>query len=219
MNYKFVLFLSLLVLPLSVMAESKDVRATQRSELRLGWGDMISQTAYYHESMRRDYTLLPPVYSDYENRNYKYTGHLILEYQYRLTSWFGVGGKADASAFLWDRYYFHGGSNEVQNIEAHHCYNIALIPQIRFTWFHHEWADLYSSLGIGMIINGGTETNLKGQHVECGWAADAALVGFTVGRKHLFAGLEVGGMMGLKDLKHIYLLGSRFITISAGVRF
>lgn len=207
------------VVPLQLCAEALEMRDLHKHELTLGWGDMITETAFFHASPRRDYSILPQSYTATENRRYRHTGHLVLSYQYRVNSWFGAGGRCDASAFLWDTYTFTGGSMTPQKIEAQHCYNIAVMPEVWFTWYHHYWVDLYSSLGIGMVVNGGTETDENGKKTVPGAAVDATILGCSVGTNHVFGSLELGGMLGLKDVNHIFMLGARFITVSVGVRF
>ncbi len=219
MKEKLCILFLLLGVAFHSKAESNEMRGIHPNEISIGWGDMIAETAFFHESLHRDYTLYPTQLVMTENRNYHYIGHVVFSYQYRHNEWFSYGGKVDCSGFMWDRYIFNGGSNYVQGKEAHFCYNLAFLPEVKFTWFRHYWFDLYTSLGLGLLINGGSEKDDNGRQTVCAWAADATLIGCSVGYNHLFGSIEFGGLSGLQNLQKVYLAGSRFITASIGVRF
>lgn len=214
-----IIALLLVCFPLVMHAEVPELRAVHPQELSIGWGDMIAETALFHESAHRDYTLMPVSFRGTEKRSYRYTGHVVLAYQYRANSWFGAGFKGDVSAFMWEEHIFRGGSMTPLSVTPQHCYNIALLPEAWITWYHHYWFDVYSSLGVGLAVNGGTETDTKGRHVAFGGAGDITVIGISVGNNQVFGSFEAGGLIGMKDTNHIFLLGARLLTLSVGVRF
>lgn len=216
---KIVYIVLLCCLPMMLLAESKEMRAVHPNELRIGYGDPLFETAAYYASMHRDYTFLSPNYTYTERQHYRYTGHIMAEYQYRLNHWFGVGGQVDFSEFFWDNVSYMGGSNDPVNIDPQNCYNIAVMPSLRFTWVHNYYFDMYSGIALGAIINGGTEKNDAGKTLAFGFAADVALVGVTFGTSHVYGGLEVGGLFGMQSLQTLFLVDSRILTASFGIRF
>lgn len=213
------LAVALMLLAQVAHAESKEMRALHPHELRVGWGDPLFETVAFHPSMHRDYTFVHPGFVYQERQNYHYSGHVVAEYQYRPNKWFGVGVQADYSQFTWDDLTYEGGSN-VPTEEVHQmCYNVAVMPTLRLTYLHHYWVDLYSEIGLGLLLNGGTEKNDKGRTMEAGLAADVAVLGCSVGTNRFFGALEVGGLFGLQSLDRCYLIGARLVTASIGVRF
>jgi hypothetical protein len=93
------------------------------------------------------------------------------------------------------------------------------MPTIRFTYFHHPYVNLYSGLGIGMDINGGTETNAYGFHNDIGAAINLTVFGVSANYDRWFAAVDFGGMYALKNKNTIFLLSSRMINVSIGARF
>ena len=102
---------------------------------------------------------------------------------------------------------------------GHYFYNLVFMPTIRFTYFHHEYVNLYSGIGIGMDINGGTETNAKGQRTEVGAAVNITVFGVSANYKRWFWTVDFGGLYALKNANAIYMASSRIINVGLGARF
>ena len=93
------------------------------------------------------------------------------------------------------------------------------MPTVRFTYFFHEYVNLYSGLGFGIGINGGTETNAKGKHTMAGAAVNVTLIGVSANYDRWFMTLDFGGMYSLKDMNTIFMASSRIINVGIGARF
>ena len=93
------------------------------------------------------------------------------------------------------------------------------MPTFRFTYFFHPNVNIYSGLGIGLGINGGTETNGKGRHTDVGAAVNLTVVGVSANYDRWFWTLDLGGMYSLKDANTIFMASSRIISIGLGARF
>ena len=195
------LLLSLCTLTIKATALDREEQTLLRNELRIGWGDMMYETAVYHAN---------PLTS-----HYRYTGHLFAEYQRTLNYWCAVGVQLDYEQVWW---------NTRPNVLSEYTtkdyfYNIALLPTLRFTYFHHPYVNLYSSLNIGLLVNAGTEQDMKGRHTACAPAFGITALGVKVGRKHIFASIEIGGLSALAGKNYIYMVGSRIFTASIGCNF
>lgn len=194
-----------------------------KHELRVGWGDQLFETAVWHNPT--SIIVMPDnSYIDYSNQmyhykeNYTYYQHLWMEYQYNVSYWFALGLMADGSGFSWNNVVRNGYGIEQQS-DPQHAYNIVAMPTMRFTYFFHPNLNIYSSLGVGVDVNGGTETNAQGHRIEVGGAFNITLLGVSASYKHFFMALEYGGMYGLHSTNEVYMLKSRMFTASLGVRF
>lgn len=61
----------------SMYALDREKQISLRNEVRVGWGDMLYETAMYHTT--------------WTTNNYRYTGHLFAEYQHWFKRWLSVG--------------------------------------------------------------------------------------------------------------------------------
>ncbi len=180
------------------------VDQTSRHEVRIGWGDMLYETWMWHDN--------------YRTEHYRYTGHLFSEYQYYLKPWFSLGGQLDYEQVWWDQTM--EGNRVLENpIQDVTFYNITILPMMRFTYCRRNYFAMYSSLGLGMTINGGTETDMKGRHTACSPAWSVTLLGFKAGGNHLFGTVEVGFLNALAGRNYIYMVGSRLVSASVGYSF
>lgn len=165
-------------------------------EVRIGWGDMLFETAVWHNNRQAT--------------DYRYTGHIFAEYQYRLRHWLSVGMQTDYEQVLW---------TAPSDNTAHTFYNVGLLPTVRFTYFFSEYVNLYSALLFGLNINGGSETDMYGRKVDCSPAFGFTALGVSVGNNHWFGAAEIGGLNALMSKDEIYMIGSRLFTVSVGYRF
>ena len=201
-----------------VHAETKNDRIFTKNEVRIGWGDQLFETLMWHKPITIP-TTLPDSYRAVFHENYTYSQHIWAEYQYRFNTWFSLGGMIDCSGVRWDDVTRNGKGVEVSRDKGHYFYNIVVMPTIRFTYFHHEYVNLYSGLGLGLDINGGTEVNGKGQKTEVGAAVNVTLFGVSANYKQWFATVDFGGMTALRSTNYIYMALSRMINVGIGMRF
>lgn len=215
---KFFLIAMIVLLPGWAMAEEKTDRIERRHEVRLGWGDQLFETLMWHKptgvitSMPADWQRIYP-------EDYHYDQHLWLEYQYRPNYWFSFGGMLDMSEVHWTNVTRNGLGQEVSREPGHYFYNVVIMPTVRFTYLHHEYVNLYSGLGIGLGINGGTEKDVQGRTDLLGAALNLTLIGMSVNYQQYFATVDFGGLYSLKNANCIFLASSRMINVSIGMRF
>lgn len=229
---KKLLTLLLLLAVLPVWAETKDARADMHHELRIGWGDQMFETLMWHKPAA--YTIIPDYigmigmgglikpgeYRQTYSENFRYHQHMFVEYQYRVNHWFGVGALVDASGVSWDRITRDGFGNEVSRDEKRHNFmNFVVMPTMRFTYFHHEYVNIFSGLGVGIDINTGTEDDIFGHKTAVGAALQASWLGMSANYGRWFLMAEYGGTIALRDINTIFMVKSRMFTLSLGARF
>ena len=199
-------------------AENPIVRDSLRNEIRIGWGDQLFEHLIW-QSPQYIISNMPESYVEHYNERYRYTQHWFAEYQWRVNKWFGVGAMVDISGCLWDEVTRNGTGKEIDRIKNKSFWNLAVMPTFRFTWFNREHISLYSSIGAGIGINGGTETDYLGRHTLCAVAVDIAPIGITAEWDRWFISGELGGLYSMKNTVSIFMLNSRILSIGAGVRF
>ena len=227
MKKQLFIFLSLCCIAASAFAEAKWDRVLKvdsegndvpRNEIRIGWGDQLFETLMWHNPT--DYTLtMPTGYRQTYHENHRYHQHLWLEYQYRFAYWFSMGAMVDLSELGWDEVVRNGHGIEQNRDPNHYFYNAVLMPTVRFTYYHHPNVNIYSGLGFGMDINGGTEKNSKGHKTDVGAALNMTVLGFSFNYDRWFATIDFGGMYALKNKNTIFMASSRMINVGIGARF
>ena len=199
-------------------AENKWAHITQRNELRIGWGDQLFESLIWHNPTSI-ITTMPDSYQQVFKENYSYNQHVWMEYQWRFTHWFSLGAMVDFSHVGWDEVTRNGKGAELNRKENQFFYNAVIMPTIRFTYFHHENVNFYSGLGIGLDINGGTETNALGNHTDVGAAINLTVFGISANYQRWFWTVDCGGLYALKNMNTIFLMSSRIVNVGMGVRF
>ena len=199
-------------------AENKWTHITQRNELRIGWGDQLFESLIWHNPTSI-ITTMPDSYQQVYKENYSYNQHVWMEYQWRFTHWFSLGAMVDFSHVGWDEVTRNGKGAELNRKENQFFYNAVIMPTIRFTYFHHENVNFYSGLGIGLDINGGTETNALGNHTDVGAAINLTVFGISANYQRWFWTIDCGGLYALKNMNTIFLMSSRIVNVGMGVRF
>lgn len=199
-------------------AENKWTHITQRNELRIGWGDQLFESLIWHNPTSI-ITTMPDSYQQDYKENYSYNQHVWMEYQWRFTHWFSLGAMVDFSHVGWDEVTRNGKGAELNRKENQFFYNAVIMPTIRFTYFHHENVNFYSGLGIGLDINGGTETNALGNHTDVGAAINLTVFGISANYQRWFWTVDCGGLYALKNMNTIFLMSSRIVNVGMGVRF
>lgn len=213
------LFLILLLCPLLGAAANNEDSSTSAHEVRLLVGDMLSETMFWYDDTHADYTGMGGEHSLFsENQHTFWTPHVACEYQYRLNGWCSVGAQLDFQYTGWRRVLYNNMNAQV-GMTREHFYNLSILPTVRFTYFHSRYVNLYSSVGLGLDINGGTETDIHGKHVALGAALDMAVLGMSVGAHGWFGSVEVGGLSALKNKWTMFMMASRIVTVGVGYRF
>jgi len=208
--------LFLFVLPLS--AEDNWAYIEWRNELRLGWGDQLFESLMWHNPTSIA-TTLPADFRRTYHENYRHSQHIWLEYQWRLKEWVSFGAMMDISGVDWRDVTRNGAGQEIERSDRKYFYNLVFMPTVRFTYFFHPNVNIYSGLGFGMDINGGTETNGAGKTTDVGMAINVTAVGVSANYDRWFMAVDLGGLTALKDKNAIFMAVSRMINVSIGARF
>lgn len=190
-----------------------------KNEVRLGIGGIGFERTFFGSSVHMSYTDRPESVTYLEKQNHRYFPHIFAEYDYNLLPWLSVGGQIDFSGFTWDNHYYDGGYDIIMRTERQNCYNIVLQAICRFNWLRREHFTLYSSIGLGMDINTGTEIDPYGKATVPGIAVTPILLGIRGYKGPWFGAFEFGGINAMKDPTQIFLLGARSLSLSAGYRF
>ena len=164
-------------------------------------------------------TTMPESYERVYHEDYHHDQHIWLEYQRRFAHWFGFGVMFDMSEVHWDDVTRNGKGIETSRSKGHYFYNLAIMPTVRFTYFHHENVNLYSGFGIGLGINGGSEDNGMGKKTELGAAVDLTIFGISANYQRWFWTVDFGGLYSLKSANVIFMANSRIINVGFGARF
>ncbi|MBQ1858860.1 MAG: hypothetical protein II140_03285 [Paludibacteraceae bacterium] len=210
--------LVLCALTMGVFAENQWDYINRRHEIRIGWGDQLFESLMWHNPTSIVSTM-PATWEKTYHENYRHNQHLWAEYQYRVNHWFSYGGMIDMSEVGWDDITRNGAGLETGRSNNHYFYNVVVMPTIRFTYFFHENVNLYSGLGFGMDINGGTETNVHGRRTDVGAALNITVFGVSANYDRWFWTVDFGGMYALKNTNTIFMASSRIINVGLGVRF
>ena len=203
---------------MTMMSETKWDHVNRRNEIRIGWGDQLFESLVWHNPTSITRTMPAEATYQYKER-YRHNQHVWAEYQYRFKHWFSLGGMIDMSEVGWDVVTRNGQGTELARDKKNYFYNLVIMPTIRFTYFHHPNVNIYSGLGVGMDINGGTEVDGKGRHTALGAAVNLTLVGISANYDRWFCAFDLGGMYALKNANAIYMASSRIMNVSIGARF
>jgi hypothetical protein len=185
-------------------------------ELRIGWGDQSFETLIWYDPGHT--TMMPPSYQATYNEHFRYTQHIFAEYLYNVSYRYCFGLIVDYSGVLWDEVLRDGTGLELHRDPNHSFHNIAIVPEVRFSYLHTEYVSCYSSLGVGLNINTGTELDYKKRQTALAPVVNISLFGFRVGKDRWYGAIEIGGMISLLNTNEVYMLGSRIFTASIGVR-
>lgn len=177
-----------------VSAESKAHRKEHKHQLRIGISDdfLLRSMNKPAQNTLRLPSVPPPGYFSKGNQLYDYrsTGHLFVDYQYRLNDWFAFGVKFDTRTELFREANYEICSLErIVDVSNHYQLNLSLLPMVRFTYFNRQYVSLYSSVAIGPYVE------IQDGGLEFFWfALDVSYFGISVGDQHWFCDLEFGIM-------------------------
>jgi hypothetical protein len=199
-------------------AETEWDISDRHNEIRIGWGDQLFESLMWHNPTSIA-TTMPEQFRQTHKENFNHSQHYWLEYQYRYFEWLSFGGMMDVSEVGWDLVTRNGKGEELSRSGREYFYNLVFMPAVRFTYFFHPYVNLYSGLGLGLDINGGTETNPKGQHTAVGVAINLTLIGVSANYDRWFMAFDLGGLTAMQNANTIYMMSSRIMNFSIGARF
>ncbi len=194
----------------TTLAETKETRAENPHELRIGVGDC---SIYY--AQRYSTPVPPPVVPGAEEIGdsrhfYLILPNIFIDYQYRVNSWFAAGVQVNT---IWDK-----GTNSHYTLGAKDFLLddftegwVHVIPSATFTYFHRDWVNLYSGIGVGYAMQ--LETKGKTRNIWHTFAAQATLLGISVGKNHWFGSFEAGALFtgrSFPDRCFNFAVGYRF---------
>lgn len=202
----------------SSLAETIEERESRKHEFGISISDWIIETGMWNNSKHGNYIGVGNDKSRFvEDVNHSYTPHFGFSYLYRLNRWFSIGFLLDYQRTKWDRVTYNNLNEEVGSTKEY-FYNLSILPTGRFTYYHHPWVNIYTSLSFGMVINGGSETDYYGNHTAYGYGFNINWIGVSVGRGPWYGAFEIGSMFGLKNVQTIYMANCRIFTLSIGYR-
>ena len=227
-RYIILLMAAVLFAP-ALRAESKEVRAESPHELSIGVSDRTFARIGYS---RNQYDPAPGLWQqtigqpvedahailqnaeEWGNQRTITLPHFFVEYQYRINSYIGVGLLAD---LLPERHTYkaYTGYHDYLYSGAYTYYFLYLIPKVRFTFYHHDYVNLYASAGIGAGL---ALQDIKNQepYSGAGLAFEATLFGVSIGKKGFFGNVEVFNIGLCPAIKAQPL---KLISASIGYRF
>ncbi len=204
---KYVLIMTMmagaLCMAMPALAESQEARAERPHEVRIGIGDSFADSEFNGPSYY-NYGGSAPSY-----RNEFYTPNLFAEYQYRINHWLGIGVQVNTMWMGWQKQ----SGNQWNTSKTGH---FEIMPTVRFTYFHHEWVNLYSSVALGYY--GGIEQEGESVNYAGGIAFDFCALGVSVGRNRFFGTFEAGMLNGGSFSGPNQIL-SKVMSFSLGYRF
>jgi hypothetical protein len=183
-----------------------------RHSVRIGWGDMITETILFRPSLSGTWAnpdALPDNYLHHETFDFGYTGHLFAEYQYRLSKVISLGAQADIEGILWKEGVFDKHHNLVSEAKSVKNWDLTLLATARFTYFDRPWVRLYSGLGVGALLAFDNQGGFGAAP-----AFNLNFIGAEVGKGPWGGSVELGALNSLSNPQHIYQFFSRIFAFS-----
>lgn len=207
----------LLLLGLSVSAQQKST-AFYKHEISVGAGDMMFETAIWHNQVHREYGPLGSEVDIFENTGYSYTPHLFIEYYYRVAEWLNIGFDYDFQCTSWTEEHYNAAGLKTGS-SPEKFYNLCLMPSVRFNYLNKKHFNLYSTISVGLDVNGGTKADCFGEKTIAGVAADLRLIGFKFGSGHCWGFVDLGLLAALENQNTIFLIGSELCRVGFTYKF
>ena len=194
----------------TTLAETKETRAENPHELRIGVGDC---SIYY--AQRYSTPVPPPVPQDPDVEDVMKSRHLSLilpnifiEYQYRVNSWLSAGLQVNAIGDVYSDITVGCWGSAIATYSEGWLH---VIPSATFTYFSKEWVNLYSGIGVGYAMQ--IESKNTTRNIWHTFAAQATLLGISVGKNHWFGSFEAGALFTGRSFP------DRCFNFSVGYRF
>lgn len=207
--------LALVITPLR--AETEDGRYIRPHELRLNLGDCLWENLIWRNEPHPMLTDAGSGATLFEQKyKYAYSPHIAAEYHYRVNRWLSAGMMVDFQYTSWTKGIFDN-KDQLVSSSRENFYNLSILPGVRFTYVYHPNISLYTTIALGLDINGGSEQDLRGKTTACGLAVDIRALGIAAGKDHWWGTIDVGGLTAMRNKGTIFMVCSRIIT--AGVAY
>ena len=208
---KLIALTIILLCTLATYAETPETRKENPHQIRIGIADDLFLRGL--ESITSSDLSLPTTQGGYhitgfDEHNYRSTGHLYVEYLYRINHWLAVGANFDTRTSLWQRTDYSICPHEsIVNTQKHHAVGLMLTPTVRFTYYDTPYASFYASVGIGAQMQ--TYDNII-ENIYL--AVDLCYFGVSLGKNHWFCDLELSLAYGPLPLDRLFrfAVGYRF---------
>ena len=188
---KLIALTIILLCVLTAYAETAETRKENPHQIRIGIADDLFLRGL--ESPTNNNLSLPTTQEGYhitgfDKHNYRSTGHLYVEYLYRINHWLAVGANFDTRTSLWQRTDYSICPHEsVVNTQKHNAVGLTLMPTVRFTYYDTPYASFYASVGIG------AQMQMFDNTIDAIYPMlDLCYLGVSLGKNHWFCDLELG---------------------------
>ena len=158
-------------------AETPEHRKENPHEIRLGYAENAHELLFTESrSLIAGVGLQRTVYQ---------TGHIFVEYQYRINNWFSAGCNID--------YILSWHEPRGRNNTVNFSNKFTILPTARFTYLNYEMLSVYSSLSAGLHVAPSTALTPQ-ENLKEAWGVgfDACLLGLAFGKSHWFGTFELG---------------------------
>ena len=192
------------------LAAEGDGDSESRHTIRLGWGDMLFETAAYYPTVTHVYenvSGIPNNLGTKERFGHWYTGHIFAEYQYRISDVLSVGGQLDFEGLGWKSAFYDKNHKMLQTAPDSKFYNLVIMPTLQLAYYRKEPVTIYSGIGAGVLLS-------MSQSVEAAFAANLNLVGVQIGKGNWSGSVELGLLNAFNGNFDIYMLCSRIVSVS-----
>lgn len=194
--------LTSLLLGTALLCQAAAQNAIQRHQVRLGWGDMLFETLAFHEGASHSSDLV-------RKSDFSYTGHIFLEYQYRLTSVVSLGIQTDLEGIFWKETPTDAYREPVGHAVPSRNYDLSILPTLRLTFLNSRYVQLYAGFATGLMV-----AFDNARKVEAAPIVSLVPFGVQAGKGHWSGSLELGGLISARSANDIYMLGSRLVSVS-----
>ena len=208
---KLIALISIILCTLALHAETNENRKENPHEIRIGIADDLFLRGF--ENITTNDLKLPTPPKGYRQtgekaHNYRSTGHLYIEYHYRINHWLSVGANFDTRTSLWKRTdYSICALESITSTRDQYTLGLTLMPTVRFSYYNTPYASFYASVGVGAYMR------MYENYIETILPVlDVCYFGVSLGKNHWFCDLELGGAP-------IPFLLDRLFRFNIGYRF
>ena len=208
---KLIALISIILCSLALHAETNENRKENPHEIRIGIADDLFLRGF--ENITTNDLKLPTPPKGYRQtgekaHNYRSTGHLYIEYHYRINHWLSVGANFDTRTSLWKRTdYSICALESITSTRDQYTLGLTLMPTVRFSYYNTPYASFYASVGVGAYMR------MYENYIETILPVlDVCYFGVSLGKNHWFCDLELGGAP-------IPFLLDRLFRFNIGYRF